>query len=312
MSRFSIALLLAIAILAAGGCAQTAQITYRRPAEIGSGTLRQVAVAELEGEGAADVRRAIELQIADVENLTAVDHALLEPTIQQAGHIPGDPAEAERLLRIARHNGVDALVVGEVVEYASTPNASQDPSDAVTRARVSLALRLIDVETGDALDERQVTRSYDRRRRSDRLLSSARADVMERLTDECVAEFMKLLAPHEATASVELANGELFRLSGLDIRRGVKRAARGDWDGAERIWRSVVAREPENHAALFNLAVAAASRHDYCAAEDYAMQALRSHHTDCYQAGLDQIRRFRSHEDRIDRNCDVPLTAHLD
>ena len=316
MSGFSVAPMFAIACLLTSGCTQTAQITYWQPAELGPHEFRNIAVAHLDVACSHSFEMEFEKQIAKAENLNFVDTASFEPSIQQAMHAEGDTAEVERLLYFVQRKGIDAIIDGEVTEFDSTPppvenGGKADSFRTIDQARISVTLRLIDSETGETLEERKISRDFDRQRQGVGRQFSSRYGVQTRLTRECVAEFMELLAPHEAHATIELAQGELFSLNGLDVQRGVKRAVDGDWEAAERIWRSVIEREPENDAALFNLAIAAANRQDYCAAEDYAMQAIRIRHTECYAAGQEQIRQFHSHESRIERNCDIPLTARL-
>jgi tetratricopeptide (TPR) repeat protein len=125
--------------------------------------------------------------------------------------------------------------------------------------------------------------------------------VLNELARDCLEEFMEVLVPQPATVEVRLAAGEWYAMGSRDLRRGIRLAKQGRWDEAEELWEQVLKRSPANHAALYNLAVAAGQRQDFAAAEEYALQALREHHTDCYAQGLDQLRQFRADADRIAR-----------
>jgi hypothetical protein len=127
------------------------------------------------------------------------------------------------------------------------------------------------------------------------------------LARDCLEEFTEILLPQSATAEIQLAAGDWYKMGSRDLRRGIRLAKQGEWDKAEVLWGQVLARDPANHAALYDLAVGAGQRQDYVAAEDFALRALRAHHTDCYARGLDQLRQFRAEADRVERQREAQV-----
>ena len=109
-----------------------------------------------------------------------------------------------------------------------------------------------------------------------------------------------MLAPHQVDCQIELATNDLWTKGRTTVKQGVTLAKRGDWPGAAEKWEQALEQNPENHAALFNLAIAHAHSQNYCEAEDYGMRAVRIEHCDCYAKGLEKIRELRASYERVE------------
>jgi hypothetical protein len=294
------------------GCAHTASVTYWRPAELDVPGLHRLAVAPFAGDHGHEIAQLLESRLWDEGSYSVADHSDLGPAILAAGFPQDDIDHPSNWLSAARSAGIDGIIVGEVLEFGVVTaksnwagTSSQPMNDAPQRgapvrtARVELALRLIDVQTGEVCSHRQIRREAAPGGSGGR--PAAEQQLLTDLARDCLEEFMGDLTPRPATAEIQLAAGEWFWRSRRELQHGIRLARQGQWDRAATAWERVLDRDPANHAALYNLAVAAAQHQDFVAAEDYAMQALRAHHTDCYARGLDQLRQFRAEADRIAR-----------
>ena len=273
------------------GCAQTAKVTYWRPAEVGAPGLQRLAVMPFAGERGADFAGLLESRLWDEDTYTVVDQSELGPAILPAAFPQEEISDWPQFVAAAQQAGVDGIILGEVLEIGV--------GRSLRDARVALSLQLIDARSGEVCASREIRREG--AVRTGEGPPPSEEEVLNQLAQGCLEEFMGLLVAQPATAEVGLAAGEWYGASALKIRRGIRLARQGRWDDAEVLWHEVLSRNPTNHAALYNLAVAAGQRQDFVAAEDYAMQALRQRHTDCYAKGLDQLRQFRADADRIAR-----------
>jgi hypothetical protein len=306
------------------GCAHTATVTYWRPAELNAPGLHRLAVAPFAGAHGDEIAGLLESRLWEEDAYSVADRSELGPAILTAG-FPHDEIEGSgQLMTAAQRAGIDGIIEGEVLVYGVFTSNShgaeprrarlEDQQTTVTRlprigipdqespagaARVELSLRLIDTLTGEVCASRHIRRESETGVRAGSPLSDD--EFLDELTRDCLEEFMGVLVPQSATAEIRLASGEWYRSGSRDIRHGIRLARQGRWGEAEVLWQQVLERDPGNHATLYNLAVAAGQRQDFAAAEDYAMQALRAHHTDCYAKGLDQLRQFRADSDRIAR-----------
>lgn len=317
MPRFWLIAVACLACLALGGCAQTATVHYWQPAELDAPHIQRIAVAEFDGEHAAEIAAALTARLGRNIKTAAPPP---EDAVQQTG-AERDSDDSHPRFEVCSPGAAEAVIVGSVltrraydkepeqpqlsVTLSSDPDVPPPPPISATdlrvrAAEVRLELRLIDTCGGDVLVERTFKRS-----REWGVTSHSRSpdddEVLAELTDECLDEFMALLLPQRAYEDIRLAAGEWYRPQDLNVLKGVRLARRGRWREAELCWREVTEQAPENDAALFNLGVALAQRGDYAAAEEFAMRALRVRHTECYAQGLDQLRRYRSGAERIER-----------
>lgn len=290
-------------LLACGsGCAPMAQVTHWSPAIADVEGLHEIAVLDPSGDQGDVVSAQLESRLGRSRQFEVLENANLD-RIQQVAH--SDAAGECRMLRHAREAGIDAVVIADVVatECRDEPlqprlrerlrfrNEIRRNGQPLQRtASVTINFRLLDTQTGEVRYEEEITRTT----------SQTGADLptedelLATLAGECADEFANALTPHETSGTIELARGPAFGLVGGLIRSGNRSAAAGDWVAAETQWRAALEQSPECDAALYNLAIAAAQRRDYAAAEDLAMEALRIEHSEVYAKGLAGIRRDRT------------------
>lgn len=288
------------------GCAQTARVQCWQPADFAAGDLSSVAVV-----GAADhvdqqAVLSLERQIQRKTNFEVVAHRNEESRIVLAGYLDDAGPGLEGLLQYGRQADVDAVVIVDVQEFDlhESPRGAWS-WESVWRAprpnwtaEVRLDFQLIDTTTGEVLASREMTRSAPS---DDGEKTKATTLLLYRLLDDCVGEFVTELEPRQTDSTIELADGSWYTLNGSLVRRGVRLARRGRWQQAEDAWNRALAHNAHDDAALFNLAVASAQTGDYGAAEDFAMEALRIRHTECYAAGLEQIRSLRTAREEVEQ-----------
>jgi curli biogenesis system outer membrane secretion channel CsgG len=300
------------------GCAITAPATAWQPAQIDVDGMQQLCVIEFSGEHGRSVAAALTARLWENEFYTLVDAADLSPIrVASASGIAGAVQPAD-YLDSARGEGVDGLIVGDVIEYrcddqilsstdvhVSTGQTSDSEHDLHSsgtdfgvshtqtihrEASVSIAFRLVEVETGKVRATRKTTQTFQGDFGPDSTRLPARGDVLDELTQKCIDEFVAMLAPHEVVLQFPLARSHLFQRGQTLVAKGNDFARRGRWDEAIAAWQQAIQINPSNDGALYNLAMAHAAQSDFCQAEDYAIRAMNLKHRDLYADGLDQIR----------------------
>jgi tetratricopeptide (TPR) repeat protein len=169
------------------------------------------------------------------------------------------------LLHAARLQKIDFLLSGEILERRGA--LANQPET------LSVSWRLLDVSENRLLGGTPVTVN-------DEVLKerysqwASRPDRQQVLFDAAVAESWRLLTPHVTKVTATLARPRFSR-GAKSIRAGNAYAESGNWNAAEQIWNEVIQRYPDHHAALHNLALAAAARQDFDAGKTLAQEALR-------------------------------------
>jgi len=245
------ALLFVVLALAAAGCAPQARVMVLRPAEIDITGLGRLAVVNFVGQGETGhlACSAIAARLADNHHYALVDQAELSRVEPAA--FAGPQPDDTRVIQAARQVEVDGILTGQVVAYdAGSGSTLTDPPT------VTLAIKLIDVRTGEVRDARQITRTFRGRDVPDR------AATLQDLMNGCATETAAVLTPHYDAVEVDLARQ--YWGNGLTaVRRGNALARDGQWDQAAEAWQSALEDNPQNHVALHNLAIAAFARGDH-------------------------------------------------
>ena len=325
--------------IAACGCAHTAPITAWQPAAIDVSGLNHVVVLGFSGEHGDAVASALTSELWENEFYTLVDRSELQP-VMQAGFDADAPADVNSLIEPAKAAGIDGIIVGDVVEYRcddrvfeSTEvgflNRSKEDSTGEEdlngfglsqkqtlqrEATVTIAFRLVDVNTGEVRASKRVSKHFDGQLIDGQGTLPPSGAILDDLLTECVDEIVQMLAPHSVPCSMKLATCDWFTRGRRHVARGVKAAENGDWDTAREEWQAALDKNPENDAALFNLALAAAADANFEEAEEFAMEALRLRHKPCYAKGVEEIRRHRTAFEEASQQRDariVPAEGHF-
>ena len=314
------------------GCGHTAIVQCWAPAEINVDGMQQIVVADFVGDAGPAIAASLANELWENKFYTLVDASELDQGVQTAGH--NQQSEFQSLLQAASAAGVDGVIFGEIVEYRcedqileSTDlnvfdqNELSDFTDALSpltiesrqtilrEGTVTLAVRLVDAETGEVRASRKVTRGFQRHSEEGDLSLPTRGEVLNDLTDQCLTEIVSMLAPHQESCQMELASCDLWTGGYKSVRKGLRQARRSDWAGAEESWQLALEENPQNHAALYNLSIAAARREAYDVAEGFALEALKLEHKDCYTGGLQLIRERRRACERAEEQRDSRVVS---
>jgi len=116
----------------------------------------------------------------------------------------------------------------------------------------------------------------------------ARQRLLTELLHECARDVVVMLAPHREQVAVSLS-APYFAKGSTEVRRGNTLASNGDWRGAVQSWEIALETNPENHAAIHNLAVAREAQHDYAGAQELLRRALRIKNEGLYAKSLKRV-----------------------
>ncbi|TWT57045.1 Curli production assembly/transport component CsgG [Thalassoglobus neptunius] len=298
------------------GCSHTAVVHCWEPAEIEVSGMHRIVVTDFVGDKGQGIAGSLSALLHDNEFYTIVDPSELQSKIVSVEY--QDRPSMDDLISSARTAGVDGIIFGEVIEYDcndqvlrsselnlitqdsiddnlfdNTQFDAQTNESLLREGSVTLSFRLVEVETGEVLAARSVNRNFSGRFDPDSTPLPSRGELLHELTESCLQEFVQMLAPHERPCEMSLATCDFWEKGSRNVRAGVKWALAGEWSKAEESWQRAIEENPQNHAALFNLSIAATRRQDYFAAETYALDAIKAEHKDCYTAGLEKIRERR-------------------
>jgi len=313
------------------GCARTAVVKFWQPASADVSDLDRIMVMDFTGDQGHQVASSLTGQLSNNNRYTVVAPTHSQNRFQLASFLGrnSSPTSLDGVLGTARSQGVDGVVVGDVLEYhcedkpvRRTPfRAGQDMvaieesrtesrlrrESVVREGRVTVVFRLVDVDSGEVREEHQVSHEFQQMIDNASQIPS-QGEVLEQLTQRCLQDIVSYLVPHEATSEVRLAHCEPLSRYRREVREAIILAQQGKWDEAEQKLQAVHEKDPDNHAVLFNLAVVADHRQDYPLAEDYAMKALRIQYKECYAAGLEQIRAHRTAATKVNDQRDAQST----
>lgn len=192
-------------------------------------------------------------------------------TLQLVSATDSEPSDMA-LAHASRQQNVDYLLTGEVMQRRGAPAGEQS---------LTVSWRLLDIRANRQLGGAPITITP-------KLLDeeypqlAARTDRQQALAEAVAMESWQLLTAHIQPFQVELAKSS-FTAGTKAILAGNRYAELGNWRAAEQIWDDVHLRHPHQHAALHNLALAAAARQDFAAAKSLAQQALQQHDSDRYR-----------------------------
>ncbi len=315
------------------GCAHTAVVECWEPAEIDVAGMSRIVVIDFSGEQGSAIASSLSARLWENEFYTVLDRSELATGIQTASF--SENPSLQEILDSARSSEIDGVVLGSVVEYRCDDQIlksaslnffqEQESNNDFERAgldvevesnevllregSVTIAFRFVDVETGEVRASKQVSKHFTNRSTNGHQDIPSQGAVLEMLTRECLDEVVQMLAPHESSCEMQLATCNFWTKGSREFKKGLKSARNGDWSGAEKFWQNAIAENPENHAALYNLAIVAAKRQDYDLAEQFALDALKVEHKECYTTGLGKIRERRTAWSRANDQRDARVVS---
>ena len=288
-----ITLLVCSMLVFGSGCRMSAPIRAWAPPQLGSAVGKQVALAGVQGpkELVLPLQRQLlnqapkdpgrQLHMVSRKEMVACEsrHRAQSNTgiqlVSALEEIPNDLAVAS----IARHQGIDYVLRGEVIQKR---HASQQNQADLGALSVSWRLTGLDGESSGGghpiiLDVKKARKLY-----PDLAFVS---DLNEVLTQAMVRETFRLITPSVDRYQVQLEIPYLLPGS-AKIRRGNRAAREGRWGEAEKLWSDVRERHPTQLAALHNLALAAAAGQEFSRAKKLARKAIRYNPSELHQQTL--------------------------
>lgn len=328
-------ILLLLCALASSGCQHCCRYHALEPARTSLPGVQRVAVVHFGGEHGDAVAAALSARLWNADFHTLVDSSQFNE-IRTASHTTSQqsPSDANIVLAAAREAQVDGVLMGDVIEYRcedqefTSTHFGFGQSEAangrfqavgmgihfsaedtlIREGTVTIAYKLVNPATGELLASDTVSRHFEGRIVNGSGSLPPQGEVLDNLLNECAGEIVAALAPHEVSVEVQLVTRSWWLSGSRTVKRGVTAAERGDWDEAEACWKQAIEDDPDNDAAIFNLAWLAARSREFETAEELAMQALCLRYRDEYAAGLEEIRRQRDQYVEAQRQRDA-LTA---
>ncbi len=290
--------LLSVYLITASGCAHFAKIPMWRSAGVPVDGVKTVAVLPFEGEWGSRVAEEVSDAFADSGAYTIVSADSL-PEIQTADR-DGEVPTFDQVLVAARQADIDAVLTGTIVNDGAL-EAEQRVRTGILRKdlkpsrSMTVDYKLVDTRTGETLSQNRISCLEPEQKKSEQQLEQT-------LIQRCGLEVVSQLTPQCSDCSIALANCAWTERGGIAVRKGVRAAESGNWQSAVEAWESALRVNPVNDAAIFNLALAAASRSEFKKAEELALSALRIQHSECYEKGLAKIRQQRSQFESVSRH----------
>lgn len=305
--------LLELALLVLGtACAPRAKLQVWRPAEHDLGSLRKLAILDFSGPEGKKVGAAVAARFATHPRYSLASPEEQDRIQSSLANSDGEP-DLTTARDAARQLGVDAILTGQVVRLQLADDAGRTPAEPVGGAdlidpgsllgawgptfnssstarqpTLTLTVKLLDVHSGELRSARQTSHKY----HGPTTKNGAGVDhepMLQSLIAACARDIEAELAPHLAREEVVLAR-QYFGNGLTALRRGNQLAVAGNWAEAEQAWREARKRNPRNHAALFNLSLAAAARQDYPQAIKLSTDAIAAFPSTLYHDGLARLR----------------------
>ncbi len=311
---------LAAACLMLCGCAQTAVMMVWQPAESDVSGIQRLAVLQFRGEGTsgAVARSALVTTFWNTGFYTLVDPSAASRGARAGVTVPAAPADVAEAVAIGRRLGADAVLIGDVLRYRASDRLSRDegadaPDDAgggpghnhggrganprhnqaVDRdVSVAMAFLMIDVRTGKIRVDNRTSYHAGGELLNGQSSLPAKDAMLAQLMERCARDVVLMVTPRQIAYPVELPSPP-FGSGWSDLRRGNDYAAQGQWDLAEPAWAAALAADPQNHTAMYCLAMAASARSDYPRAVSLLTDAQRLHPSQRYQEALARLQRHQ-------------------
>jgi len=315
ISRVFCALAL-FAIAMTTGCSTTAQLASPRGPELDLPPIQKMAVLDFDGphDSGKIARSALTSQFSSTDHYRLVDQSELDRYAKVTQ--PQGAPDVQAALAAGRQMGIDAILTGTVVsydvyddvtesEFVAVSSEETESDDGLNNAfafdfernillnregSVSLAFKLLDVETGEVIASRQTQHTFNGQIKNGEGALPVRDQILTQLLDECSRDVLEMISPHDKTVDVKLASVWPWEDGASDIRKGNKLASEGNWKGAANRYDAVLKEHPQNHAALHNLAVAHEAQGDFVSAELHLNDAL----------GIDKKTQYRDTAARLE------------
>ena len=161
-------------------------------------------------------------------------------------------------------------------------------------AEMEVAVALLDTKTAIRLEHELYSESNaeDAEGEDDIRRMQDANDMLRELADRIIPQIVNDLKPHAVVQSIALASCD-------ECKEGMKLAKDDEWDAAIASWRAAAASDSDNHAALYNLGVAAEVAGDYAEADRYYLNALEIDGKRFYRKALERVDKRMEANERL-------------
>ena len=317
LRSFALALFVALVV----GCAPKSAFLVQRPAELDVSGVERLVILDFDGpnDSGKIARAALVATFWDNHHYTLVDQAELA-RVRPIVTLTGAP-DVGAAVDAARYAGVDAILTGQVVSYSADDDKQDNfnfnlagagaqnkrsgdaggglgvgfsKNEILTReASVGLAFKLIDIRTGQIRAARETSHNFNGRSVNGNVQLPGRERVLADLTHKCSRDVLAMLAPHADSVQVTLAK-QYYGKGLSELHRGNDLAKNGNWSAAEAAWENALSQNRNNHAAHYNLALAAEARGDYPTAVRHVDLAIEKYGDVLYQKHRQQLDQRRA------------------
>ncbi len=267
--------------IAGCGPEKAIEIRYERPAEYQiSPQVRRVGIAEFGGQSSRDrqwsqiasdrLAAALDVYNRKYNRYELVDRKRLKAILDERDLqiAISDSASADTAGKLAK---VDAMIYGSVKVTARDDRGTRTVFNPLSRSMKTVTytkryclgavnFTMDDVKTGKTLATVATTHEYDSEKdKKSGAAGIGRAmgfggddlpptdQVISRLIDECVREFLSKVCPHEVVVTEKLQSGKSKIVS-----TGNKLAVAGDYEEALDCYQQALGQRPDDHGAAFN------------------------------------------------------------
>lgn len=283
------ALLGAIAI---SGCLHTASIGVLTPATTIVAAQGRVAIVGVANDESGVLTAQLNDRLGEFAEWTVVEASEIVP-IQQVS--TNAAASVETVIRHARDADVELLISAKVKEMAVVAQPSWQLFANESKATMTVQLAAISPLDTDARETRTITTTMSIPAGT----TGVSADVRRKLTAAAIDEFLRDFQPNTASIQLDLAKGLLTDRGSRMVRIGNREAHKGHWLLASEYYRRALEANPQNDAALYNLAIAAMTERQFTKAEDLVLSALQLRADPMYIEGLDRIKQLAQTDEQV-------------
>jgi tetratricopeptide (TPR) repeat protein len=199
-----------------------------------------------------------------------------------------EPADAilHRQLQQARAARVDTLVRGRV-RTGYGRSGMGNFSIGLPLHKAVMTLETLDVASGKVRDREQVMKEFKGEVELHPDSGQSEADLFEQLARNCADQLISEVFVGRTTISVPLALGERKT---KEIWQGNLLARQGRWSAARKTWEAALVRDPNSHAAQYNLGLASEACQQFGKAHDHYAAAIELADHEAYHTAVVRCR----------------------
>lgn len=280
-------------LMATVGCAtggQRADLPLLKPAAVDVGGMRRMAFLGIPGDDATSeaARNAVVAALQDNGYYDLVHPRDLQRFARGPLYDHRGRPNMNEAVNAARRMGIDLLLAGELRFKQEGAFGAQYPAFGDSTLSAGVEFELVAVRSGQILMKERVISQYTGEFSNHAYASNYRPKVLARLSREAALKVVPKIAPHQATAEVQLA-AVGFSVGAAETRKGNRLAAEGKWEDAIRSWEEAVDNNRANHAAMYNLGVGYEAVGEFEQAAKMYRTAVRMSNSPMYQAAIERV-----------------------